>query len=77
MLYRILSTDGRAGVVMAASMSLLVAPGSAVMTASGAIGNDGVVAMTATVSQYHWIHVWFTYVPNVYLIIYSAESEMT
>ena len=69
--------DWRAGVVVAAALLLLVAPGSAVMTASGAAGSDGVVAMTTTVSQCHWMHVWFTYVLNVYFIIYSAESEMT
>ena len=35
--------DWRAGVVVAAALSLLVAPGSAVMTASGAAGSDGVL----------------------------------
>ena len=52
-------------VVMAAALSLPVEPGSAVMTASDATGSDEVVAMKTTVSQYHWMHVWFTYVLNV------------
>ena len=69
--------DWRAGVVVAAALLLPVAPGSALTTASGATGSDGVVAMTTTVSQCHWMHVWFSYVLNVYFIIYSAESEMT
>ena len=67
--------DWQAGVVVAAALSLLVASGSAVMTASGATGSDGVVSMT-TVFQYHWMHVRFTYVLNVYFIIYWVRNDL-
>ena len=42
------------------------------MIASGAAGGDGAIAMTTTVFQYHWTHLWFTYAMNVHFIIYSA-----
>ena len=62
MLYRILSTDKRGS------------SWSAVMTASGATGSDGVVAMTTTVSQHHWMHVWFT-MYWMYVLSYIVLSQ--
>ena len=46
MLYRI---DWQSGVVLAVALSLLAAPGSAMMTASVMVSSDGVAAMTTTV----------------------------
>ena len=68
-------------IVVAAILSLLAAPESAVMTAPGAAGSDGAVAMTIAVSQYHWNHVcdlpmfWMHILS--YIVLFIAESEMT
>ena len=53
-------------------LSLLDAPESAAMTASGATDGDRAVAITTIAFQYPWMHVWLTYVLNVYHIMYSA-----
>ena len=60
------------GVIMVTVLSLLVVPVSA--------GRDRVIAMPTIIIRILGVHVWFTYVLNVYFILYIVfitQSEIT